>query len=71
MTTFGKLFKKLIYLNSDFANLSNNKLSLLSYKEVRSMAKYLFSKGYIDDPKYMTKGKKDLDSLVYNALKKI
>jgi hypothetical protein len=39
---FGKLFKKLIAIHPEFANLSANRFSALTYKELRSIAKVLY-----------------------------
>lgn len=65
---FGKLFKKLIAAHPEFANLSANKCSLLTYKELRAIAKALYptNKEILD--KYFLKTKEYLAKAVYTAM---
>ena len=65
---FGKLFKKLIAKYPQFANLSNNKCSLLTYKELRAIAKALYPNDKETLNRYFLKHKADLAYSVYNAL---
>lgn len=66
---FGKLFKKLIATHPEFANLSANRCSLLTYKELRAIAKALYPTNKVTLAKYFMQTKEDLAMMVYNALK--
>ena len=44
---FGKLFTKLIAKYPQFATLSNNRFSLLTYAELRTIARELRADGYL------------------------
>lgn len=68
---FGKLFKKLIATRPEFANLSANKCSLLTYKELRAIAKALYPTNKITLARYFLKTKVDLAKAVYTALKSL
>lgn len=65
---FGKLFKKLIAAHPEFANLSANKCSLLTYKELRAIAKALYPTNKITLAKYFFQTKEILAKMVYKAL---
>lgn len=65
---FGKLFKKLIANYPEFANLSANRCSLLTYKELRAIAKALYPAHKNILYKYFFKNKADLAATVYNAM---
>lgn len=66
---FGKLFKKLIATYPEFANLSANKCSLLTYKELRAIAKELYPTNKDILYRYFFKTKEDLAAAVYSAMK--
>lgn len=68
---YGKLFTKLITTYPEFANLSANKCSELTYKELRAIAKVLYptNKGALT--RYFFKSKNDLAKSVYMALKSL
>lgn len=68
---FGKLFKKLIAAHPEFANLSANKCSLLTYKELRAIAKALYPTNKDTLAKYFLKNKEELAAAVYTALKSL
>lgn len=68
---YGKLFKKLIAAHPEFANLSANKCSLLTYKELRAIAKALYPTNKVTLAKYFFKTKEDLAKAVYAALKNL
>ena len=65
---FGKVFSKFITKFPEFTNLSANRCSLLTYKELRAIAKALYPthKDILD--KYFFKTKKDLARVVYTAM---
>lgn len=68
---YGKLFKKLIANYPQFANLSANKCSDLTYKELRAIAKVLYYKDKDTLNRYFFKTKGDLAKMVYMALKNL
>lgn len=68
---FGKLFKKLIAAHPEFANLSANKCSALTYKELRAIAKALYSTNKITLARYFLKTREDLAKAVYSAMKSL
>lgn len=65
---FGKLFKKLIAAHPEFANLSANKCSLLTYKELRAIAKTLYPTNKDILNRYFFKTKEELAAAVYTAM---
>ena len=65
---FGKLFKKLILTYPEFANLSANRCSLLTYKELRAIAKVLYPANKDILARYFFKTKKELAEAVYTAM---
>lgn len=67
--TFGKLFTKLIQQYPEFATLSANRCSLLTYKELKSMAKKLYPTNKDILVGYMRKSREDLAAIIYKALK--
>ena len=68
---FGKLFKKLIAAHPEFANLSANKCSLLTYKELRAIAKALYPTNKIALARYFFKTKGDLAKAIFSAMKSL
>lgn len=68
---FGKLFKKLIAAHPEFANLSANKVSALTYKEMRAIAKALYPTNKITLARYFFKTREDLAKAVYTAMKSL
>jgi len=68
---FGKLFKKLIAAHPEFANLSANKVSALTYKELRAVAKALYPTNKITLSRYFFKTREDLAKAVYTAMKSL
>lgn len=68
---FGKLFKKLIAAYPEFANLSANKCSALTYKELRAIAKVLYPTNKAILARYFFKTKVDLAKVVYSAMKSL
>ncbi len=68
---FGKLFKKLIAAHPEFANLSANKVSALTYKEMRAIAKVLYPTNKDTLARYFFKTKADLATVVYTAMKSL
>lgn len=68
---FGKLFKKLIAAHPEFANLSANKCSLLTYKELRAIAKALYPTNKITLARYFFKTHTDLAKAVFTTLKNL
>lgn len=66
---FGKLFKKLIAAHPEFANLSANKCSLLTYKELRAIAKALYPTNKNTLARYFLKTKSDLAKAVFSTMK--
>lgn len=68
---FGKLFKKLIAAHPEFVNLSANKCSLLTYKELRAIAKALYPTNKITLARYFFKTKADLAKAVFSAMKSL
>lgn len=68
---FGKLFKKLIAAHPEFANLSANKCSALTYKELRAIAKALYPANKIILARYIFKTRVDLAKVVYSAMKNL
>jgi hypothetical protein len=68
---FGKLFTKLINRFPQFVNLSANKCSLLTYKELREIAKILYKHYPNDLQKYFMKPHEELAKMVYTALKNL
>lgn len=68
---FGKLFKKLIAAHPEFANLSANKCSALTYKELRAIAKALYPTNKITLARYFFKTREDLSKAVYSTLKSL
>lgn len=66
---YGKLFKKLIANYPEFANLSANKCSLLTYKELRAIAKVLYHTNKDILSHYFLKSKENLAKAVYMAMK--
>ena len=65
---FGKLFTKLIAKYPQFATLSNNKFSLLTYAELRTIARELRADGYLVG-NYTHDPFNVLANKVYNAVK--
>lgn len=65
---YGKLFKKLIANYPQFNNLSSNKCSGLSYKELRAIAKALYPNDKNTLNRYFFKTREDLAKVVYKAL---
>lgn len=65
---FGKLFKKLIAAHPEFANLSANKVSALTYKEMRAIAKALYPEQKEHLVKYIFMTKEALAKAVYLAM---
>lgn len=65
---FGKLFSKLIIKFPEFTNLSANRCSLLTYKELRAIAKALYPENKDVLNKYFFKTKRDLANAVYVAM---
>ncbi len=68
---FGKLFKKLIAAHPEFANLSANKVSALTYKEMRAIAKVLYPTNKDTLARYFFKTKADLAKVIYTAMKSL
>lgn len=68
---FGKLFKKLIAAHPEFANLSANKCSALTYKELRAIAKALYPTNKVILAKYIFMTRGDLASAVYTVMKNL
>lgn len=65
---YGKLFTKLISIYPEFANLSANKCSLLTYKELRAIAKALYPSNKDILARYFLKNHDDLAAVVYKAM---
>lgn len=68
---FGKLFTKLITNYPEFATLSANKCSDLTYKELRAIAKVLYYRDKDTLSRYFFKTKGDLAKMVYQALRNL
>lgn len=68
---YGKLFKKLMAAHPEFANLSANKCSALTYKELRAISKVLYPDCKDTLTKYFLMTKEALAKAVYTALKKL
>ena len=68
---FGKLFKKLIATHPEFANISANKCSALTYKELKAIAKALYPTNKITLARYFFKTREDLAKVVYSAMKSL
>lgn len=66
---FGKLFTKLIQQYPEFATLSANRCSSLTYKELKSIAKKLYPTNKELLIEYMRKSREDLAANIYKALK--
>lgn len=65
---FGKLFSKLIVAHPEFNNLSANRVSKLTYKEMRAIAKTLYPTNKEILNKYFMVSKDKLANMVYKAL---
>lgn len=65
---FGKLFKKLIAAHPEFNNLSANRVSKLTYKEMRAIAKTLYPTNKEVLNRYFMANKEILTKMVYRAL---
>ena len=65
---FGKKFSKLIAIYPEFVNLSANRCSKLSYKELKSIAKVLYPNNKELLHKYVNNSHQNLAKLVYTAL---
>lgn len=65
---YGKLFKRLIKSYPEFSNLSANKCSELTYKELRAIAKALYPDNKQVLAKYFFQTREDLAKMVYKAL---
>lgn len=65
---FGKLFKKLITAHPQFVNLSANKCSLLTYKELRAIGKALYPLHKDTLNRYFMKSHDELAKVIYTAL---
>ena len=68
---YGKLFTKLIELYPEFKNLSANKCSLLTYNELRAIAKVLYPANKDTLNKYIFFSKDKLAAAVYLTLRKL
>lgn len=68
---FGKLFKRLIAYYPQFSNLSANRCSDLTYKELRAIAKELYYRDKDTLNRYFFKTKGDLAKMVYAALRNL
>lgn len=65
---YGRLFKKLQAAHPEFKNLSANKCSLLTYKELKSIAKALYSDHKITLKNYQSSAHAKLAGMVYRSL---
>ena len=65
---FGKVFSKFITKFPEFTNLSANRCSLLTYKELRAIAKALYPEHKDVLNRYFFKTKRDLANAVYVAM---
>jgi hypothetical protein len=68
---FGKLFTKLIAIYPEFATLSANKCSELTYTELRIISHKLYSTQKELLHNYFLKPKEELAKTVYQALCKL
>lgn len=68
---YGKLFKKLIAAHPEFANLSANRCSKLTYKELRAIAKALYPTNQLILNRYFFQTREGLAKMVYNALRNL
>ena len=68
---FGKLFKKLIAKYPEFSNLSANRCSLLTYKELRAIGKVLYPTNKEILKKYFSMNKEDLAKNIYLAMSRL
>lgn len=68
---FGKLFTKLIVAHPEFANLSSNRVSTLTYKEMRAIGKALYPTNKEVLAKYFMMTKADLAKAVHTAMKNL